>query len=233
VVGDFDAAVIGDLTEKLWGGWTSPRPFERIARKYVETPPGQEWLDTPDKEMAFLLMGYGLPLRDDDSDYAALQIVDYVVGGSGFASRLLKRLREKEGFSYSAFSAVQADPFDPTGVFFAGAISAPQNADKALVAALEELDKLLGEGIPADEVERAKSGYLKDYTRTLSNDGFVVGQLQESLYVDRPLDFYIKRNEAIAALTPEQVNAAARKYLHPAALLKVTAGDKKKAEAAE
>jgi len=101
------------------------------------------------------------------------------------------------------------------------------------VAAVEELERLLAEGIPADEIERAKTGFLQDYTRTLSNDGFVAAQLQQGLEVGRTLDFYARRNAAVAALTPEQVNAAARKYVRPAALLEITAGDEQKAAAVD
>ena len=86
-------------------------------------------------------------MRDDEPDYPALVLLNHVLGGSA-SSRLLNRLRQKEGLSYGAFSDIDARPLDKSGIFFAGAICAPENADKAMRLMLEEIQKLQKEGIP-------------------------------------------------------------------------------------
>ncbi len=232
VVGDFDAKAIGDQAEALWGSWKSPRPFKRIEDTYAETPGSVELIDTPDKENAVIIAGYAIAMRDDDADYPAIRVLNYVLGGSGFTSRLMKRLREKDGLSYGAGSGFDAHPIDVLAVFSCGAILAPQNAAKGMAAMLEEIERFARDGLTAAELENARSGYVKDFERGLSNDGFVLAQLQQGLFIGRTMDYYAQFNAKVSALTLEQVNATAKKYIRPGSLIQATGADKKKAEAA-
>ncbi len=228
IVGDFDPAAVQPWLERGWGDWKSPRPFVRIAAKYIPTKPGEQFIDTPDKENALIVMGYAVPMRDDSPDYPAMTAANYVLGGGGFVSRLLSRLRQKDGLSYGAFSFYQADPLDETAVLGAGALLAPQNAAKGMAAALEEFDKLTRQGVPAAELDSAQKGIAKDWSRALADDGFVLGQLHEGLFLGRTMDFYGKRQEAIQALQPAQLNAVIKKYFKRTDIYRVTGGDKKK-----
>jgi len=232
MVGDFDAKAVGDKVAGLWGDWKASKPFKRIENKFTETVGSDEVIDTPDKENALLVSGIGLPVRDDNADYPALEVVNYVLGGSGFTSRLMKRLREKEGLSYGAGSNLQAGKIDAVGVLICYAILAPQNAAKGLTAMIEEVDRLAGSGITAEELALAKTGYVKDFERSLSSDHFVVAQLVEGLYLNRTLDFFAQINAKVGAITLDQVNAVAKKYVKAAAFIKVTGADRKKAAGA-
>jgi zinc protease len=113
-------------------------------------------------------------------------------------------------------------------VFIAGGAMNPENAKKGMAAMLEEIGSLARTGITADELAAAKPGLLQDFTRNLSSDGFVLGFLQNDLYLDRKTDFWAKRNAAISALTVEQVNAVIQRRIKPGSLVKITSGDKKK-----
>jgi zinc protease len=231
VIGDFDPAAIGAKVDALWGGWKSSKPFARIEDAYTATPASVEFIDTPDRENALVGAGFALAMRDDDADYAAMRVVNYVLGGSGFTSRMMKRLREKEGLSYNAASVFQADPQDSLATLFGFAILAPQNAEKGMAGLVEEFERIARDGITREELEAAQSGFVKDYQRNLSDDGFVLDQLQRGLYLGRTFEFDAKLNAQVAALTLEQVNAAARKHVKPELLVRVTGGDAKKARA--
>ncbi|HKE19276.1 MAG TPA: pitrilysin family protein [Kofleriaceae bacterium] len=229
IVGDFDPAAVRPWLESGWGSWKSTHPFERIAAHYVQTKPGELFVDTPDKENALIVMGYAVPMRDDNPDYPTMTAANYVLGGGGFVSRLLTRLRQKDGLSYGAFSFYQASALDEWAVLGAGAILAPQNAAKGMTAALEEFDRLTSQGVPADELTAAKQGMAKDWSRSLADDGFVLGRLHDGLFVGRTMDFYGKQEDAVQALEPDQVNAVIKKYFKRADIYRVTGGDKKKA----
>src|SRR5581483_10048843 len=123
LVGDFDAAQVKTLAEKELGAWKAPKAYQRIARPYRAAPPADETLQTPDKQMAFVGAALPFELRDDDPEFPALELGDFIFGG-GARSRLWDRLREKDGLSYGAFSFVTADAFERNGLFFAGAICA-------------------------------------------------------------------------------------------------------------
>ena len=225
VVGDFDSKEVQGVLEKSFGGWKSPRPFKRIAVPYLAGIGGSEdTINTPDKQMAVVAVAHSVEIRDDDPDFAALELINHVVGG-GAKSRLIERLRQKEGLSYGAFSFINADSFDRNGVFAAGAICAPQNADKAMAALLDELGKVVKEGIPAAEITEAKRSYQLLFDNQLANDDFVASVLTEGLYVGRTMDYYRKLNGKIQGLTPPEVEKAIRKYIQLQRLVKIKAGD--------
>ncbi|HYV45433.1 MAG TPA: pitrilysin family protein [Myxococcaceae bacterium] len=228
VVGDFDAAAVKAALEKALGGWKSPHPWKRIASEYRDAQVADEVIDTPDKEVAVVGAVQTLQARDDDPDYPAAVMLNHVLGGAA-NSRLFNRLRQKDGLSYGAFSSISADPLDRMGVFFAGAICAPQNAQKAMDAMLEEISGLAKDGVKEQELAEAKKSYAAQFNTQLADDDFVAGQLASALYVGRTLQFWKVVNDKIAQLGTADLAAAAKKYVPSAHLVKVRAADLKKA----
>ncbi|HEX3758570.1 MAG TPA: pitrilysin family protein [Kofleriaceae bacterium] len=228
LLGDVDTAAIKPWIERTWGNWKSPRPWKRIARKYTATAAGEQVFDFPDKANAMIIAAHAVDMRDDDPDAPAMDAADYTLGGGGFVSRLLDRLRQKDGLSYFAFSSLQLDPLDPVGAFRAAGALNPENAKKGMTAMLDEISKITTGGITAAELTTAKSGLQQNFDRSLSNDAFVLNLLHDGLYLDRKLEFWAKHNAAVAALSVDQVNAAIKRHLKPDSLVKITAGDKKK-----
>jgi len=228
IVGDFDVDATEKWLAKTWGTWKSPRPFQRIAAKYTPTESGETLINTPDKENATIVAGYAIPMRDDDPDYPAMVTANYVLGGGGFVSRLMTRLRQKDGLSYGAFSFFQAGALDKSAYLGAGAILAPQNAVKGMKAMQEEFDQLIAGGVPAEELKQAQESLAKEFTRNLGNDRYVMYTLDEGLYVGRTMAFEEAQQAAIAKLTPQELGRIIKKYVKTAALFRVTGADKAK-----
>ena len=90
----------------------------------TKVPPAKEDIFTPDKEGATFVAGMTFPYMDTAPDYAALELGNYMLGGS-FTSRLWMRLREKEGLCYGTRSVVNADSKDPYTLFLTYAICNP------------------------------------------------------------------------------------------------------------
>ena len=95
-------------------------------------------------------------MRDDDPDYPALVLGNYMLGGGFLNSRLAVRIRQKEGLSYGIGSQFAASPLDKSGSFVAFAIYAPQNVAKLEKAFREEIDRVLKDGFTAQEVDRGE-----------------------------------------------------------------------------
>ncbi len=228
IIGDVDTATVRPWIEKTWGAWKSPRPWKRLERKYTATVGAEQLLDFPDKANTLIAAVHAVDMKDDDADAPAMSIANYTLGGGGFVSRLVTRLRQKDGLSYFAFSAFSLGPLDAAGSFIAGGALNPDNAKKGMAAMLEEIGKLVSAGITAEELTGAKQGILQGFERNLSNDALVLGMLQDGLYLDRKMDYWAKQNAAVTALTLDQVNAAIKRHLKPDSLVKITAGDKKK-----
>jgi zinc protease len=228
IVGDFDQPTVKAWVEKTWGGWKSPKPFKRIEQKYTATTAGEQLLDFPDKENTLIITVHAVDMKDDDPDYPAMEVANYTLGGGGFVSRVMTRLRQKDGLSYGAGTGFQCSPLDAVGIFIGYAILNPANAKKGMAAMMEEINKFVDSGVTADELAAAKKGVLSDFQRNLSNDGAVLGMIHDGLYLGRTMDFWAKKNKAIEGLTLDQVNAAIKKHIKPASLVKITSGDAKK-----
>lgn len=226
VIGDFDEAAVSAAAARLFGDWRNPKPFERVVRVYSATDSTLEHIETPDKANAAFYAGQTIELRDDDPDYPALILGNFMMGGGFLNSRLATRLRQREGLSYGVGSGLSAQTFDRAGAFQVYAIYAPANVDRLLRAFREEIDRVLEEGFSEDEVAAAKSGYLQGRSQGRANDGELVSLLITRRFANRTLSSYDAEFEArIQALTTAQVNETIRKYIDPKKLVLVRAGD--------
>jgi zinc protease len=224
IVGDFDATAVKADIDKALATWKSPKPYQRVPLPFQAGKGSDDTIDTPDKEMAFVAAGQTLEARDDDPAYPALTMWNYMLGGSP-SSRLFLRLRQKEGISYGAFSQLVAHPIDKSAFFFAGAIAAPANMEQAMGGVLGEVEGMLKSGVSEKELAQAKQSHAKAWEARIAEDDFVVGELNQGLFLGRTLAYYDDLNSKIAKLTAADVNAAAKQFIDPAKLAKVKAGD--------
>lgn len=231
-VGDFDPAELQKQLNELFGNWKSPSPYSRLVAQLFTVPAINESLEAPDKANAIFLATYNFEMRDDNPDYPALVLGNYMLGGGFLNSRLAVRIRQKDGLSYGVGSSFSAGSLDNIGTFFANAIYAPENAEKLEIAFKEEIQKVITEGFTAEEVAAAKSGWLQGRTVTRAQDASLAGTLNNYLFIKRDLKWDDAYEKKIQALTPEQINAAMKKYLKPEMINIVKAGDFAKAKAA-
>ena len=226
IVGDFDPEACLPVLKQALDGWTATKPYARIV---TPTPDGlvgsQHKLSTPDKANATYAAGIVFPLRDDDPDYPALVVANYIFGGSSFSSRLGTRVRQQEGLSYSVGSRLSVSSFDKRASLTINAICNPQNIDRVETAIQEEFARLLRDGVTADELERAKQGFLAAQKVRRTTDGALAELLSELGHTGRTMTYHAELEKKIEGLTPEQVVAAVRNHLDPKKLVIVTAGD--------
>ena len=231
VVGDFDPEEITKLAQQLFADWKSPKPYTRIPGPFIAVAPIDQVIETPDKANAVLRASMSLKLRDDHPDYVALIIGNYLLGGSA-DSRLWRRIRDKEGLSYSVGSSLSASAFDERGEFSISAIYAPQNRARVEAAAKEEIERAMREGFTREEVENAKAGYLQARRGARGQDGALASRLASYVVLNRTMQWDADFDAKIAALTPETILAALKRHLDFSRLSSVKAGDFAKAGAA-
>jgi zinc protease len=227
-VGDFDPAELTKQLEKLFNDWASPKPFKRIENKFKTNEADTVVVATPDKANAMITLGEKIEIRDDDPDYPALFMGNTILGGQS-DSRLWNRIRQKEGLAYGCGSMANVGELDRVGTFLAFSICAPQNAERAITCAVEEIKRLVTEDLPQQDLDDARKGYRQRIVEGLSNDGAVAGMLTRDLYLDRTFKFAEDRLAKIEALTAKEVQAAMAKYVQPGKLVVVRAGDFTKA----
>lgn len=225
VVGDFDEPAIAKTAAANFGNWKNNQPFKPVPMKFAATTAGKNTAETPDKPNAFFMAGQTFTLKDTDPDYAALLLVNYLLGESPLDSKLGARIRVKEGLSYAVQSAINVGSLDPASQWIALAIYNPVNADKVYAAFFDEMGKVLKDGFSAEEVEKAKSAFVQRRTLVRSSDATLALQLSTALYLGRTMTFDADVEKKIATLTPDAVNAALRKTLDPAKMAVVMTGD--------
>jgi zinc protease len=213
VVGDFDEAAVMAVVRDKYATWKSPKPYARVVNVYTAAAPVNRVITTPDKTNAAFYAGINLPVRDDDADYPALVMANFMFGGGFLNSRMATRLRQKEGLSYGANSNLQVSSLDKTATFRAAAIYAPQNAAKLEAAFKEELARVLKDGFTQEELDAARGGWLQGRTVGRSQDQALAGRMATDLFLERTLKFDADVERKVAALTAPQVNAAMRKYV--------------------
>jgi len=226
-VGEFDPDALVKAVGELFGPWRTPYPFTRVPARHFDRPALDDEVITPDKANAVLRGGENVRMRDDDADFPALLLANYLLGGAS-TSRIWTRVREKEGLSYSSGSSFSASPLDETASLRVYAIFAPQNRSRVEKAIREEVARAVQSGFSAEELEAGKKGILEARRLARTQDRALAGRIGSYLFIKRTFEWDIDLEAKIAALTPAQVNDALRKYIDPAKLSLVMAGDFKK-----
>jgi len=229
VVGDFDPETTVKLVKEILVGWDSKVPVKRIDRKVVPNIAGaQEDIVTPDKSNAEYLAGLMIPVSDNDPEFAALRIGNFIFGGSTLSSRIGDRIRQKDGLSYGATSSFAASSRDPVATFTVTVSTNPANIDKVTAAVKEELEKYLKDGPTEKELADAKQAFVESQKVGRTGDGAIAGQIVNNLNTGRKFSHASDMEKAILALTPAKVTEAFRKYVDPKKLVVIRAGDFKK-----
>lgn len=227
IIGDFDPEAVQQQVARQVRDWKSRQNYARILRQYRPVRPAADAFETPDKANAMWVAGGALRLKDTDPDYPALVFGNYLLG-QGMNSRLFARIRNREGLSYGVGSQIMADADGDHALFIAFAICAPENAPKVEASFKDEMKKILAEGFTAEEIEAGKKSWLQSRQVSRENDDELVQRLASRTHERRTMAFDAELEEKVKALTPEQVRAAMAKYLDPAGLTYMRAGDFRK-----
>jgi len=231
VVGDFDPDQTREQLDKLFAGWTTKEAYARIPEPAITDLAGKRTkINTPDKANAVYIAGMMMPLRDDNPDYEALAVANYVLGGGPLASRLADRVRKKEGLSYGVGSMVQADSMDERSMLMMFAISNPENTEKVVNTIDEEVSRFTESGVQAEELNNAISSYLETRKGGRANDSQLAGLLLKNMEAGRTMQFQAESDQKIRLLTKERVDAVIKKLLDKQRLIIITAGDFEKAK---
>ncbi len=225
VVGSFDATAIKKQFEQLFAGWNNKQAYARVPNVYHDVAAANRRVDTPDKANAAYFAGVQIQVRDDDPDYPALLLGNYMLGGGFLNSRLAVRVRQKEGLSYGVGSQLSASPLDRFGMFMMYAIYAPENVTKLEAVIKEELQRALTQGFTAEEIQAAKSGWLQAQQVSRAQDAELARKLSSYEFFGRKLAWDEALEKQVAALTPEQITAALQRQLNVDKLSIIKAGD--------
>ncbi len=166
----------------------------------------------------------GLQRTDwEDPDAFALQVMNDILGGGGFTSRLVKRIRSDEGLAYSAGSGFGIDPFLP-GAFSVQYQSKSPTVAFAAKIALEEIERIRQKPVSEEELEISKNSFIDAFPRSFEAASSIAATFVQDDYVGRPHGYWDTYRERIRDVTAEDVQAVAARYLKPEDLIFLVVG---------
>jgi zinc protease len=217
VVGDIDAATLGTLLDRVFGALPEKAQLQPVpqARPEAVGKRVEVQLDVPQTVVAF--GGLGIPRKDPD--FIPAFIVNHILGGGSFSSRLYSEVREKRGLAYSVYSYLL--PLDAAPLFMGATQTRADKANEAVGLIEQEIKRLAENGPTFDELERAKSYIQGSYALNFDTSTKIAAQLVQLQVDDLGIDYWERRNGLVDAVTLEDVKRVANRLLNGGVLFTV------------
>lgn len=229
VCGDVDPQAVRRVLDRALGAWKKGEPLATTTPKFPDL--GLRIGVFPaERQQVHVYLGH-LGVRRGDPDYAALVVMDHVLGtGPGFTNRISKKLRDELGLAYSVNASIHGSAGILPGTFTAYIGTSPEHVATAVQGFRREIERIQDELVGEDEIEVAKSYLIGSYPL-----GFERASRRASYMVTHELHRFPPDNlerllEQFASVTREDVQRAAKKHLHPAQCCLVASGPVKRAD---
>lgn len=225
IVGDVDADKVSKQLHQQLSGFVNDTPYEYITINMKQKTGLVVSTETPDKANSQLYVINPIKMDIRHEDYLALKIANTIFGGDSFSSRIGARIRVKEGYSYTVASGMQVNSIDKQGMYYALAITAPENMEGVIAAYKEEVTRAVTDGFTAEELNEAVKGFISSRNRGWASDGAIAGVILTASINEDDLAIYDEQIEAVKKLTLEDINSAFNKYIGSLDINVFTAGD--------
>jgi len=217
ITGDFEKTAMLALLKETFGGW---RKGEVLT---IVLPPVAADAARADKTIVrfvgkstsqtHLRLGH-LSVKEDDPDYPALTVLNDILGGSSFRSRLFNDVRTKRGLAYSVGSSFRAGVREQ-GVWAMRAETKVESTQEAIGRLAANMEQLRAQPVTDEELAEAKEAFVNSFVFSFASPASIVGRLIGLEYDGLPKDFIQLLRDKVVRLTKDDLLAAARKHVHP------------------
>ncbi len=220
VVGDIDPATLGAFLDKAFGGLAAKGQLAPVEQTDPKGGPIVQHIemDIPQSVAQFGQIG----MARKDPDFIAAYILNYIIGGGGFASRLMDEVREKRGLAYSVYSYIQ--PLQRSSIYMGGVATKTDAMDKSLEVIRGQLEQVAKDGPRPEELADAKQYLTGSYALNFTSSGAISGQLLGIQMQELGIDYVDTRNAKVEAVTIDDLKRVAKKLLHPEQLIVTVVG---------
>lgn len=163
-------------------------------------------------------------IRRADPDFLAVLVGNQILGGGGFASRLMEEVREKRGLTYGVYSSF--NPGLDAGAFVVGLQTRPDQAAEALKVTREVLQKFIADGPTAKELRDAKDNLIGGFALRIDSNSKLLGNVTNIAWNGLPLDYLDHWTDRVEALTVQDVRRAMARMVQPEKMVTVVLGAK-------
>ncbi len=224
VSGDFKTAEFKAKLEKAMQGWQASGERVPPVPKPDFTPvPGVYMVNKPDVNQGRVAIGH-LGIVRGNPDEFAIDMMNDILGGSGFTSRIMNRVRSDEGLAYSAGSSFTPGVYYE-GQFRAGFQTKSATAAQATQIVLDEIERIRKEKVSAEELDTVKNGAIETLSRNFASASAVAGTFAEDEFTGRDPKYWETYRDRVRAVTADDVLRVAQKYLQPDKLVILAVGN--------
>jgi zinc protease len=207
-VGDITAAELGKLLDTVFGELSAKADL--VAVPQTEIMRGSQTIVEMNVPQSVAV--FGLPaMARKDADFMPAFILNQILGGGGFASRLMEEVREKRGLAYSVYSYIQ--PYQKASIFAGGVATKNESIAQSLEVIRSELKRMADGGPTEKEFENAKSYLTGSYALRFDTNAKIASQLLGLLQEEYGIDYVDKRNAQVEAVTLADVKRVAARLL--------------------
>ena len=219
VAGAISAEDLGPLLDSTFGDLPAGEPASAVPDASVAASGVTvERMEVPQSSILFGLPG----IARDDPDFIPAYVMNYVLGGGGFASRLTQQVRVERGLAYSVYSYLA--PLDHGPLWIGGAGTQNARVAETLDVVRAELARMRDGGVTEQELADAKTYLTGAYPLRFDTNSKIAGQLLSIQVEGLGIDYPERRNALIEAVTRDDIARVARRLLDPDRLLVVVAG---------
>jgi predicted Zn-dependent peptidase len=226
VTGDFERDAMLASLRAVFGGWAkgAPQPImpSTVAGDGGTAASQAVHYVSKGTTQTHLRLGH-LSIREDDPDYPALLILNDILGGGGFRSRLFQDVRTKQGLAYSVSSSVFAGTREQ-GAFALRAETKGASTQAVITSMMANLQRIREQPVSETELAEAKEAFVNSFVFSFTSASSIVGRLIGLEYDGLPKDFLQQLREKVVKLTPDDLLRVARKDLHPDRLKMLAVG---------
>lgn len=224
VTGDFTKDEMLTSLRKVFGGWQKGAVPELKIPDVSEAAMSQSVVRfiNKDTSQTHLRVGH-LSIKESDPDYVALAIVNDILGGSSFRSRLFNDVRTKRGLAYSVGSRLLTGMHDQ-GIWLMRAETKLTSTQDVIERFVANMERMREEPVTDAELAEAKEAYVNSFVFSFASSSAIVGRLIELEHDGLPKDFLQQLRAQVIQLTKDDVLAAAQKHLHPDRLKIIAVG---------
>lgn len=211
VSGDFDSEEMEQLLDRLFGDW-SLQPFEPQDIQPLTAPVEPVVLALSKKVPQTTVLLGQRGITKDHPDLYALRVMNFILGGGGFNSRLMREVRSNRGLAYSVYSSFQVGRRLP-GLFVAGCETRTETVDEVVELMRKEMRRISEVPVSDEELEVARESLINSFVFAFENPHEVVSQAMRLDFYGYDRDYLQLYRERLANVSADEVLAAARQHL--------------------
>ena len=213
MTGDFDAKQMQATLQKVFGTWQAKHPYRKVTGQYTPYKAQKIHALSEQREFGSYQSVLTFPVGAYHADAAALQVFRHILGDSQLSSRLAQQLREKNALVYGFGSDLHLDANVDDGSLSISANYSSGRSAQVSQTVHQVLKDLLTKGVTAQEVEAAKADIMKKRVTALDDERRIHGMLTGQLERNKTLLDRAERDQEIAKLSKDDVNAVIKKYI--------------------